>query len=370
MATCMMPAEYGSELLLGSSPSVGHGFHQASSGFFSDYHRCGSPVMAHTSFASSPSSSFTSYSSSFSSLSSSSSSAANFPGALMVPQEAQDSRKLYARTGSFRRSKKLERSRGGDSPPPPLLLTSPSKSILRSQEEEPQVVAPPLSPRKKKVSFADTLGQQLAMIKVITERPECPPLWSPAFIERVTGGLPPSGDSHAWELAFPQPVADYVAYKSRLDRLNVALENAVLKEDQSEAVVAGVVKVRNMSFHKQITVRYTYDNWCTDSDVDATYIPAPVTTSSYDLYDRFSFELPLPCRSETDKVEFCIRFSCDGMEHWDNNDSRNYTVISFRAKQPHEKPSKKGVDAYRMSMDSWSDFAAWNNLETNDSPYW
>jgi len=336
MATCMMPSDYGAELLLGSSPSVGHGFHGSSSGFFSDY-RCGSPAMAWDKLA--PSS-------------------ACFPGNLMVPQEPVERR--YARTGSFRRSKKLERSRGGDSPPP-LLLTAPSKSILRQQEEDSPMPVEPPSPRKKKVSFADTLGQQLAIIKVITERPECPPLWSPAFIERTE-------QPHNWELAFAQPVADYVAYKSRLDRLNVALENAVLKEEDS--ALTGVVKVRNLSFHKAVTVKYTYDGWRSDSDVDATYIAAPVTSSTYDLYDRFSFEIPLPCQSETDKIEFCVRFACDGAEHWDNNDARNYTVVSFRSNKPQKQNKSKGADAYRMSMDSWSDFASWNNLETNDSPYW
>lgn len=97
-------------------------------------------------------------------------------------------------------------------------------------------------------------------------------------------------------------------------------------------------------------------------------MPSPATSAAYDLYDRFGFSLPLPDASCTDKLEFCIRFSCDGMEYWDSYNGRNYVAISFRAKDSENKKSAK--DAYQLTLDSWTEFASWNHLSLDDTPYW
>ena len=45
----------------------------------------------------------------------------------------------------------------------------------------------PTSPTKEKksVSFADAQGLQLAFIRLITEPSDCPPKWSPDFLEQA-----------------------------------------------------------------------------------------------------------------------------------------------------------------------------------------
>lgn len=356
MTACTMPSDYGAELLLGSSPVVGSGFHGTGSSFFSDYSRCGSPVSVWGN-----------------DVAASNTNSDYYPGTLMGHQfsnsiNTTDQCRSFARTGSLRRSKKLNKLKN-EFASKPLLLTIPAKSILRQQDELPQEDDLLTSPtrEKKKVSFADALGQQLERIKLITERPDCPPLWSTDFIEKVTGGFSPEPPAKQWEATFAQPASDYMNFKLKLDRENVCLENVVIEENK--AIIRGTIKVRNLSFHKDVLVRYTSNGWITTNDQVAIYIPAPTTSSSsYDIYDRFGFEVPLPDGNSADKLEFCIRFSSDGTEYWDNNNGRNYVLISFRSKS---KDSGKSVrDAYQLSLDSWTEFASWNHLSLDDSPYW
>lgn len=61
------------------------------------------------------------------------------------------------------------------------------------------------------------------------------------------------------------------ANREKLDSQNVSLENVIVKENES--VVIGTVKVRNLSFQKEVIVRSTWDNWKTQQDTICTYTP-------------------------------------------------------------------------------------------------
>lgn len=123
MTACTMPSDYGAELFLGSSPVVGSGFHGSGSSFFSDYNRCGSPVSVWGNDVAATNSAY-------------------YPGTLMGQCadniNTPDQFRSFARTGSLRRSKKINKLKN-EFASKPLLLTIPAKSILRQQDELPQV---------------------------------------------------------------------------------------------------------------------------------------------------------------------------------------------------------------------------------------
>ena len=99
--------------------------------------------------------------------------------------------------------------------------------------------------------------------------------------------------------------------------------------------------------------------------------PPPLPPPHMTCTIRFSFQLFLPNVLESDKVEFCVKFSCDGTDYWDNNDEKNYTVLSFRSKNMHNVPNSRRDEAYRLSMENHSEFAYWNVPSAgDDSPYW
>lgn len=293
------------------------------------------------------------------------------------------------------------------SPPPPapdFLCRPRYSSSARSTPPPPPAVADPsrpcLSPSpakhaKKRVVFADDKGYSLTQVRVMREPSFAPPSWSLQFLAQVTRDLKACAISQSpadhtppadqWGPAFAQPASDYLEFRRRLDSGNVSLENVIVRD--AEGVLDGTVKVRNLSFHKEVVVRSTPDGWASHGDHVCSYVDnggggsamAPAL-SSVVLYDTFSFRLPLP--AESSRLEFCVCFRCDAGEFWDNNDGVNYAVVkttattaSVAAAAPPPLTSSpvggggKFHDALRAKLDSWSEFASWNHL-VNEGPYW
>ncbi|XP_045122891.1 protein phosphatase 1 regulatory subunit 3B-like isoform X3 [Portunus trituberculatus] len=371
MTTLMMPSDYGAEMYLGSSPVLTSGY-LASQPFIHDYttrlsslQTAPTPLQA-TPLQASPLHSFWS-------------TGTQSCGAMVNGNSFRNTldnshlscSSAYANEIGVRRSFRSASRRSPSKKKLDKLTLQPIKSCLvaRQDEGEPEQLGAVSPTRlKKKVVFADTQGHPLTEIRVLTERPDCPPRWTADFLEQVTGGAKAEAVADQWELAFAQPASDYIGMKARLERDNVCLENVMIKE--AEGNIAGTVKVRNLSYNKTVKVRFTIDNWGSHEDIEATYVPSRCTATgaSYDLYDTFSFILPLPVSTQADKIEFCVCFSSDNVEYWDNNNSKNYVVVSFRPKvSPMEGKPK---DVYDVHIDAWSEFASWNHLNINDSPYW
>ncbi|XP_059471429.1 protein phosphatase 1 regulatory subunit 3B-B [Neocloeon triangulifer] len=270
--------------------------------------------------------------------------------------------------------------------------TLAKSAVLRAQALRPCLVVKPdedvtdgdASRLKKRVVFADDKGLSLTHIRIMSEPSHCPPLWTVDFIAQVTKGASVEVAPEPWEVTFPQPASDYLNFRQRLEQTNVSLENVIVKE--AEELIVGTVKVKNISFHKQVFVRVTFDDWATHEDAHCTFVqnsPASLGPSQgalpgcIVLYDTFSFQLRLQPRAK--RVEFCVCFLSDGREHWDNNSDMNYVLV--KSVPPADKtnnnnriiPPPSGQqrfnDAVRAKMDSWSEFASWNHL-VNDSPYW
>ena len=86
-------------------------------------------------------------------------------------------------------------------------------------------------------------------------------------------------------------------------------------------MVVGFVRVSNVAYHKEVTIRYTADEWATFHDVKASYLEA----GEGGLTDLFQFELPF--QPAGGRVTFAICYRVDGVEYWDNNDTEDYTFV-------------------------------------------
>ena len=126
---------------------------------------------------------------------------------------------------------------------------------------------------------------------------------------------PPNfGPTHRHKLAFTQPSLE-PDFFNRVSRDCVCLES--IREEPR--CLHGIVRVSNLSFTKEVAVRWTHDNWKTSHDTHAVFL------SNHGATDRFAFELPI----NGDDVSFAIRFRSEGSEFWDNNRGSNYTVLSL-----------------------------------------
>ncbi|OAA50280.1 hypothetical protein NOR_00730 [Metarhizium rileyi] len=134
----------------------------------------------------------------------------------------------------------------------------------------------------------------------------------------------PSSESPSfeWELATPNFPHDSLVRKS----MPVRLEKIWLSHDHKSLL--GSVNVVNLAFHKSIVCRFTLDYWKTVSEVSAEYSHEIRPRESSEGHDRFTFTIKLSDMAdlESKTLFFCIRYTVDGQEYWDNNNSTNFQV--------------------------------------------
>ena len=115
------------------------------------------------------------------------------------------------------------------------------------------------------------------------------------------------------KLHFTQPGTQPDFY-TRLQSQTVGLESV----SSQPRAIHGIVRVMNIHYDKDVSVRWTHDKWRTNHDSKCTYCPG----SSDGQTDRFSFTLP----ANGDDIEFAINYRVQGMEFWDNNNGQNYLI--------------------------------------------
>lgn len=219
---------------------------------------------------------------------------------------------------------------------------------------------------KKRVQFADSLGLCLASVKHFSaaEEPQVPPAvlsrlqsfpmrhkdlaeFSAALAGLAGCAVPP----FAWAPQPPQarPLAPaFEAAGRRLDLERLRRERVCLEEAAGTALagaptdVRGVVRVLSCPGAKEVTVRYTFNEWLSFLDTPAVPLPStpppdgdPAPSALSSPVERYQFALCLPPGlQEGTAVHFAICYRSQQGEYWDNNGGSNYTL---RAAGPPEK---------------------------------
>jgi len=105
----------------------------------------------------------------------------------------------------------------------------------------------------------------------------------------------------------------------RVYRQNVCLESISC----NDLVVTGAIRVTNICFAKEVTVRFTLDEWKSFRDVWADYLSSNLDGKT----EQFSFRITVPVDFEVDsEMQFAIRYCVAEQEFWDNNSCKNYRV--------------------------------------------
>ncbi|VDL68116.1 unnamed protein product, partial [Nippostrongylus brasiliensis] len=87
--------------------------------------------------------------------------------------------------------------------------------------------------------------------------------------------------------------------------------------------ISGQINVANIAFSKQVAIRYTTNDWASYDEVAASY---GHNIFGADNVDAFVFSMILPSDMKEGRCQFCVRFSVQGGEYWDNNLGANYIV--------------------------------------------
>ncbi|KAJ5650770.1 phosphatase regulatory subunit [Penicillium longicatenatum] len=135
------------------------------------------------------------------------------------------------------------------------------------------------------------------------------------------------GPSWDWELR----LANFPKDSSARATIPVRLERLFLSGDKN--VLVGSVAVANLSYHKHVAARFTFDYWRTISEVSAVFCHDVRRKHAHDGSDRFSFDIKLNDQAnlENKTLFICIRYNVDGQEYWDNNNGMNFQVDFHKA---------------------------------------
>jgi hypothetical protein len=144
-----------------------------------------------------------------------------------------------------------------------------------------------------------------------------------------------------WEirlLNFPADVKQRESWPVRVERVFLSSDNKNL---------VGAIAVQNLAFQKLVVARFTLDYWKTTSEVVADY-NHDVRRRQNNEYDRFNFSIKLVdlANLENKVMFFCIRYSVNRQDYWDNNNGMNYQVdFTKKTKPQHGKNRMSGLGA-------------------------
>lgn len=130
-----------------------------------------------------------------------------------------------------------------------------------------------------------------------------------------------------WEIVvsnFPAETPQRLSLPVRVERVFLSADNKTL---------VGSVAVANLAFNKHVVARFTLDYWKTTSEVVAEYNNDIRQPKFADGYDRFNFNIKLADQAnlEAKTMFFCVKYTVNGQEYWDNNNATNFQV-DFRKK--------------------------------------
>lgn len=184
--------------------------------------------------------------------------------------------------------------------------------------------------KNKRVFFADSRGLSLAAVRLFSDEEEQSDLDLLPSLQGL-GSMTEDGYSCTvstccpgtrLKLGFPQPSLDFQAFRSRLAKSMVTLESCSI----SEHVLQGTVRVKNVSFQKDVRVRITFDSWQSYRDVACAYLQKRFGGPETDIFE-FGIAVPKVLDAKR-KIEFCLFYLPGGHAEpfWDNNNGRNYSV--------------------------------------------
>jgi hypothetical protein len=140
-----------------------------------------------------------------------------------------------------------------------------------------------------------------------------------------------------WEISvsnFPAETQDRLRLPVRVERVFLSSDNKTLM---------GSVAVANLAFNKYVVARFTLDYWKTTSEVVAEYSNDVRRKGQADGYDRFNFNIKLADQAnlEAKTMFFCVKYSVNGVEYWDNNNNTNFQIDFKKRALPQN--GKKGM---------------------------
>jgi hypothetical protein len=137
-------------------------------------------------------------------------------------------------------------------------------------------------------------------------------------------------------------LSDIIEKRNKLIRI----EKNTIRLIEDGTVITGKILVKNLDYHKTVTIRYTFDFWETIDNISAKYQPQEDHKNTN--YDVFLFELHLPANAST--LYFAVNYQVGKEQYWDNNDGRNYEIQIKQNSQVKKKQKRKSSETDALPL--------------------
>ncbi|KAI8091813.1 putative phosphatase regulatory subunit-domain-containing protein [Thamnidium elegans] len=94
---------------------------------------------------------------------------------------------------------------------------------------------------------------------------------------------------------------------------------------QNKFLLEGRCRAMNLSFHKLVSIRYSFDLWRTYKETTGEFRESIASTSN--TWDRFVFNIPMDAKQNVQSLYLALRYTVGDQEFWDNNNGMNYEVV-------------------------------------------
>ncbi|KAL9540090.1 hypothetical protein MBANPS3_009878 [Mucor bainieri] len=188
------------------------------------------------------------------------------------------------------------------------------------QINDPVVVQQKYTPNKKSVRFHDD-RDQLEQVRYFFKTQ------SPITVKNDPPFMDTSADDY--KLTQPNwPTRNQIFYntesKIRMEAVQL-IDGDVEHMSANKFIIQGRCRAANLSFHKLVSIRYTFDLWRTYAETTGEYRESIASTSN--TWDRFYFSIPVEAKKSTQTIYLALRYTVDDQEYWDNNNGMNYQII-------------------------------------------
>ncbi|KAI9253112.1 putative phosphatase regulatory subunit-domain-containing protein [Helicostylum pulchrum] len=109
----------------------------------------------------------------------------------------------------------------------------------------------------------------------------------------------------------------------------VRVEHLQLLNDNNTVFLIGTCQVANLAFEKHVVVHYSFDDWITVNEIEATY-----KESIMHSWDRFSFKIVLNTTYHN-TICLAVKYTVLGREFWDNNQANDFKMSVVPKVQLH-----------------------------------
>lgn len=171
--------------------------------------------------------------------------------------------------------------------------------------------------KKKSVRFHDNVEQVRYFFKT----------QSPVSVKSDPPLMDTSADDY--KLSLPNwPSRNTIFYNTEQ---KIRMENVQLMDGDIEhmvnnkVIVEGRCRALNLSFHKIVSIRYSFDLWRSYQETTGEFRESIASTSN--TWDRFSFQIPVEAKQNIQTIYLALRYTVDDQDYWDNNNGLNYEIV-------------------------------------------